>query len=225
MNPFSNPKIQVMRVPTNPLDKSTIVSIYPKDIDTNKPTITPCDFHIPAGSEEKPSVTVIGPASWFKEMEENQPWLEIVEPSVVVARSIIEDYVNGLHMSDGVDSMPGLFWLPGSLDLKTIVEKHKNLLDRAKEVQRNYWLNLVNAADALWARTNGQPNSISLEMKLAAAQLNITAKEWLKNQQTAELMRCVACGQLVDSKVIVCPNCKVVLNEAAFQDLKLTFAK
>src|SRR3972149_6495957 len=57
---------RVIRAPINPLDRSTVISIYPKDIVEVKHTIQPGIFKIPKGSYKVPSITVIGPSSWWR---------------------------------------------------------------------------------------------------------------------------------------------------------------
>jgi hypothetical protein len=55
------------RSPVNPLDKCTIVSLYPKEICDVKPTVFPHTFRTEkAPSKGDFSITVIGPSSWWK---------------------------------------------------------------------------------------------------------------------------------------------------------------
>src|SRR6266571_1125729 len=87
---------RVNRLPINPLDRSTIVSIYEKQIQINNPTLFPGSYLIPAAPIDSFELLIVKPASWFKEMEEGQPFLEIQNSSIQVAESIIRDYSNGL---------------------------------------------------------------------------------------------------------------------------------
>ena len=104
---------RTIRAPVNPLDKSTVVSILPKPISERKATIQPGTFELPPGSFDKPSILVVGPSSWWREVDEGQPLLEIPVASVIIADSIVKDYCNGLLACDMGDRMPGLFYLPG----------------------------------------------------------------------------------------------------------------
>lgn len=215
----------VVRVPKNPMDVSTIISAYPKQIKQVNHTITPGEFIIPAAKSGDIEVLTVGTSSWFKELEEDQPLIEIIVPSVEVARSVIDDYCVGLLGCDNVNAKPALLWIPGEFTKAEVLKVHSGLIAQAREKQKNWFLNLVSLADALWVRTNGQPQSISDDMRMAARELNLIDKGWLKNQQASELTRCLACGTLVASSVIVCPNCKVILDEAKFKALGLSFAK
>ncbi len=216
---------KTIRAPSNPLDKSTIISIYPKPIEETKHTIEPGRFKIEPGSYEKPAILTIGPSSWWRETEENQPLLEIPIASISIANSIIVDWANGLLACNMGDCMPGLFFLPGTFTQKEIIQNHKAKLDIALLKQRNWYSALVKLGDMLWSRSNGNPLSISEDMKLAARELNLMNKEWIKDSQIMELVRCIACQTLIQSTVIVCPNCKVIVNEIRAKELNLKFAQ
>lgn len=198
--------------PKNPRDKATIVSIFPRDIaNEDKPTMTPGRFNIPAGSFEKPSITVIGPSSWWRDLDPDQPMIESVVAANVVADSIINDYQNGLlGCIPGVQG-PGLFIINDEIGSHlTVITNYKNKLEEVREKQRKWYLELVNLADGLWARSNNNPLAIWDVMRMAARELGIENKDWLKNIQKAEMVRCFACGNLRDPNYPVCMSCKVV---------------
>src|SRR6266576_4523463 len=92
--PLFNRKL--IRAMKNPMDKCTIVSIFPKVIDEVKYTIEPGRFHIEPGTFEKPSILVVGSSSWWREIDVEQPMLEIPNSSIQIAESVIKDYCNGL---------------------------------------------------------------------------------------------------------------------------------
>lgn len=215
---------QTVRANVNPLDKSTVFSIYPKKIVETKHTITPGSFTIEAGSYENPARLLVEPSSWWKELEEGQPLLEISVSSVIVANSVCQDYMVGLLCCDMGECRPGVFFIPGDISVKDLKDKYKSQLEQAMTRQKNWFTALVNEADVWWARTNGNPLSVSDDSRIAAKELNMLDKEWLKNSQTVELKRCIACGTLNNSKVIVCPTCKVITNPEEFKKLNLQFA-
>jgi hypothetical protein len=233
---MSDVKRRTVRAPTNPLDKSTVVSIYPKHIIERKPTIQPGVFEILPGTYDKPSVLVVGPSSWWKEIDENQPLLEIPHSSVQIADSIVRDYCNGIFGCDMGDRMPGLFYVPGAqlnkdgtADTKATIEwimkeKRADMIS-ANLKQRNWFAELVKQADALWSRTNGNPLSISDDMKLAARELNFINKDWLADAQVMELVRCKACGSLKNPAYPICANCKAIDDPAKAKELGLVFAQ
>lgn len=216
---------RTIRAEVNPMDKSTIISIYPRNIDEIKPTIQPGRFKISAGSIEKPSILVVGPSSWWKDMgDENQPLLEIPNSSIQVANSIVRDYCNGLLACNMVDRMPGLFWVPGEFDLVQALTKHRSKFTEAETKQRNYYTALVSMADTLWARTNGNPLVISDDMRLAARGLGLEGKDWMKDFTMLAMTKCVACGSPRNTLYPVCPTCKAV-DKIKAKELGIVFAE
>src|SRR5712691_11663077 len=224
-------KSKIVRMPQNPLDKSTIVSVYPKIVESVNRTLFPGRFIVPAANDNDFEILVVGSASWFKEMEEGQPYLEISTSSIQVASSVIIDYMNGLVGCDMGGSMPGLFFIPGEFTKVTILtyidgkgKNFKTMLEEARAKQKNYFMELVKIADVDWARTNGNPRAISDDSRLAANKLNLQ-KTWLQNFEAAQLINCRACGHLINPNYPVCSNCKNVINEARAKELGLVFAK
>jgi hypothetical protein len=225
---------RTIRSEVNPLDKSTIISIYPQALDEKKPTISPGRFIIPPGSVEKPVFLTVGPSSWWRDIDIEQPLLEIVNSSMQVANSIVIDYCNGLLGCNMRDSMPGLFWVPGEFtSLKSLFEykdKHdkfvwKTKFESAVLYQTNYWKNLVKLADIGWTKTNGNPLSISDDMKRAASLLGLKDKPWMKDFQQMELVHCIACGSLRNPAFPICGNCKAVIDKVKAKELDIKFAE
>jgi hypothetical protein len=142
----------------------------------------------------------------------------------MIAESVVKDHCSSLTEVRG-DVMPGLFFLPGELSVTEIKKDYAAHLNRAKIKQKEWFSALISLADALWARSNGNPMVVSSDMKLAARELNMEDnKEWCKNQIRAELIRCIACGTMLNSTVVVCPSCKVIVNEGKAKELGLKFA-
>jgi hypothetical protein len=219
--PWLNPLTRrTVKAPINPLDKSTIISIFPKPIHEVKHTLDPGSFHVPPGSAESPSVLVIGPSSWWKEIDENQPLLEIPVSSIQVADSIVKDYINTMLMSNAGDATPGVTYVPGQEDLNSIKSKYPGLIPELIKKQMNWYRALVKLGDNLWARTNGNPIAISDDMRIAARELKLE-KEWIKDYQTVDLIKCIACGNLRDPRYPLCIHCKTVIDRAAYDKLGL----
>jgi hypothetical protein len=216
---------RTIRAPVNPLDKSTIVSILPKQINERKLTIQPGIFEIPPGTFEKPAILVVGSSSWWREVDIDQPLLEIPVSSIQVADSIVKDYCNGLLACNMNDLMPGLFYVPGELTVAKLKTEHPNLLIKAQTTQKRWFAELIRVADILWSRTNGNPLAISDDARLACKELNISNKPWLGDMQTMELIRCVACGSLRNPQFPICQSCKAIADPAKAKELGLTFVQ
>lgn len=222
---INNPNRRTIRAPVNPLDKSTVVSILPKLISERKATIQPGVFELAPGTYENPSILVVGTSSWWKEVDENQPLLEIPVSSVQVADSIVRDYCNGLLACNMADQMPGLFYVPGEFTVEKIKKEHSGMMTGAYGRQKKWFLELIRVADILWSRSNGNPLSISDDARMACKELNISQKPWLGDMQTMELIRCVACGALRNPAYPVCQSCHAVIDKKRAEELGLVFAK
>jgi hypothetical protein len=216
---------RTIRSPVNPMDKSTVVSILPKRIIEIKPTISPGYFELNPGSFEDPAILVVGPSSWWREVDEQQPLLEIPVSSIQIADSIIKDYANGLLACNMSDQMPGLFYIPGEFGVEKLKKDYMPLLLKAQANQKKWYLELIKVADILWSRSNGNPLSISSDARLACKEMNITNKPWLGDLQTAELVRCVACGSLRNQNFPICQTCKAIADPELAKKLGLTFAQ
>lgn len=216
---------RTIRANVNPMDKSTIVSILPKLISERKATVSPGFFEIPPGNLEKPSILVVGPSSWWREIDENQPLLEIPVSSIQIADSIVRDYCNGLLACNLEDMMPGLFYIPGEISITKLKTEYMPLLVKAQAQQKKWFMELIRIADILWSRSNGNPLAISSDARLACRELNISNKPWLTDMQTAELVRCVACGSLRNQNYPVCQTCKAIADPEMAKKLDLKFAQ
>jgi len=217
---FIDKRRAIASVP-NPLDKSTVVSIMPHFIDETKPTITPGRFQIRPGSFENPSFLVVGPSSWFRDFDPEQPLLEITNSSIQVADSIVRDFCNGLVGCDMADCMPGLFYVTGAKTLDIIKKECKDDLEIAKTRQKNWYLKLVEIADIDWARTNGNPISVSNLSRIAAKELGLKEKPWMQNFAIMEMVNCKACGNLVRPGFPICANCKTIVDMALYEKMGL----
>ena len=214
------------RAYVNPLDKSTIVSVYPKGFVEIKHTIQPGIFKMSPGSIEKPSILVVGPSSWWRDLGEEQPFLEIPNTSVQVADSIVKDFCNGLLGCNMTDSMPGIFWVPGEHTISKIQLEFRAELDKAQAKQKNYFRSLVQMADGFWARSNGSPLAISEDMRMAAKALGLdSGKDWMKDFTMLAKSECPACGSPYNPMFPVCSVCKAVINPTKAKELGLEFVK
>lgn len=214
---------KAIRSMPNPLDKSTIVSIFPLALDEKKPTIQPGRFQIPAGSYEKPSTLIVGSSSWWKELGNDEPILEIPLSSIQVADSIVQDYSNSLLGCDMGENRPGLFFVPGEFTVEGIVKDKKALLLKAKENQNRWYQTLIKMGDASWANSHGNPLAIWDVMRVAAKQLNVD-KPWIKDFQLGELISCVACGALRNPLYPICQACNFIVDRDLANKLGLKVA-
>lgn len=215
--PFGRPN-RAVRTPPNPMDKSTIVSIYPMVINEKKATIQPGQFRLEAGSLERPAILVIGSSSWWRDVDEGQDQLEIPTSSVLVADSVVKDYCNGtLECVIGIQQ-PGIFFVPGEFTVLELKKTKNALLLNADLMQRRWYEALIKLGDSLWARSQGNPLSIDDRMRMAARALG-KDKPWIKDFQSVELVNCTLCGALRNPKYPVCHSCNRVVDTALAKEL------
>jgi hypothetical protein len=208
-----NARRRTIPAPRNPLDKCTVISIFPKPIREVKHTISPGMFEIQPGSYEKPAHLVVGTSSWWREVDDEQPLLEIPCSSIQVAESIVRDYCNGIVACNMGDKMPGLFYIMGEhSDMKALKKDYFTEFEKANTNQRNWYVALVRLADGLWARSNGNPLVISDEMRLAANELGYKDKTWNKDSLQLTLVNCVACGALRNPEFPICGSCHMIVD-------------
>lgn len=218
-------KRNTIRAEVNPMDKCTVFSIFPKDINEVKHTIQPGYFHIDKGSYEKPARLVVGSSSWWRDIDFEQPLLEIPVSSVQVANSIVRDYVNGLLACNMSDTMPGLFFVPGDIGFVKLRLEYSEALETAKVKQTAWFSALVEMADTLWAKSHGNPLVIAQDMRLAAEQLGVDGvKSWMVNQRAADLIRCIACGSFRNPLFPICGTCQTIIDPEQFKKLGLQLA-
>lgn len=198
---------RAIRGPVNPLDKSTIVSVYPRPITFTNVTLSPGRWYLAAGSMEAPSLMTIGPSSWFRDVGIDEPLIEIAQSSVQIAESLVKDYMNGVFGCNMHDSMLGLFFVPGKFSLTKLKEEYPELLGAAIKCQLNYYRTLIKYADSLWARSNGNPLAVNDEMRLAAKSLGLQDREWMREVQNVGMVRCFACGEFKSPEFPICKTC------------------
>lgn len=211
---------KTIRSTPNPLDKCTVVSIYPRDIKEHKVSIQPGYFFIPKGTIEKPSVLVMGPSSWWREIDEFQPLFEVTHSSIQMANALINDYTLGmLGVKD--NAKPGLFFVQGAHTSNEILKNYTKELESARLRQQNYYLNLIKMADTGWAKSNGNPLTIGDDMRMAAIELNLRNKDWMADFQSMEMIRCSACGFMRNPLYPMCGNCKTIVDVEKAKQLGL----
>ncbi len=216
---------RTVRAQVNPMDMSTIVSIYPKEINEVHHTIQPGRFHIDAGTYDKPAILQVGSSSWWKELDDEQPLLEIPNSSIQVADAVVKNYCSGLLACNMGSTMPGIFWIPGAFAVKDIKTTYKHLLDKSQDNQVRWFAALVKLADGLWARTNGSPLVIDDNMRMAARHLNLGEKEWMKDFTMMKKVPCPACGTPRLGDYPICSSCHAIVDPAKAKEMGIVFAQ
>lgn len=211
---------RTIRTEPNPYDKTTVVSIYPFEIVEVLVTIQPSRYVIPAGTLEKPSITVIGSASWWKESGENEPLMEVPVFSNVVAKNLVDDYIHSMNAAAAGVRHAGVFVLPGPVTLEQVLKDYQPQLKRADAMQKAWYEELIKQADAMWSRTNGNPLAVGDDARFAAKSLS-KDKPWIKDFQQIQNIACVACGNMRNPQYPVCPHCKNIIDTELAKKLNI----
>lgn len=223
----------IFPLPKNPADRATIVSVFPKEIDEVKPTIFPRRFVIPAAEKDGFSLLVLDGASYFRPSTiDRMPASEFQINAAALAQSIVDDYLNSTWLSSRGVRCPGIFWVPGEFNSKTILKythpdgrDFNRLLADYRGIQKNWFSEVMNAADAFWATTNGNPRSIPEDARIAASVLGVeNTKPWMQNVVASQLENCVSCGEMINKLYPVCRYCHAVIDQKKATELGLTFA-
>lgn len=220
-------------LPKNPMDKTTIVSVYPREVIDIKATLFPSRFIIPAAKNDDFSLLIIEGASYFiPSMIGSQAPTEVQVNSMMLAESILHDSIPSMNLVTS-NARPGVFCIPGEYDRTSILKyKHadgrsfKELLELARTWQQNYWTSVIDEADYFWSKSNGNPKVIPEDAKLAVNILGLEkAKPWMNNVVASQLINCKACGEMINPIYPVCRHCKAIIDPEKAKKLDLHFAE
>ena len=208
--------------------ESTVISLVPFEIRAHKPGLYPPHFHIEASDMKTPKLLHIGTASHFLYLDETRGHVRVPDPSDVVARAIVEDYVSSQLAIDD-NASPALFWVPERLTIEEVQERHKIEIARQLLRQKKWFLNIAMLADNDWSRYH-QHNVISEFQRKCADIIGWTNQEheWMAPMTTMRSTSCPYCGVSVPEGLPTCSNGHVVnpkLHKEIEERLEKTLAK
>lgn len=206
-------------------DQSTIISIYPCEINEFKPGLYPGRFQLsPCINEDVPQFLTIGLSISLVPIPDRPP-LPVETGSWRIAQAIVKDFFDSqLEHDIENNAHPGIGCLPGKVDLKEYLDKHKTFHEKLKRQQNAWAVRLVKANDNDWNRYKNHKTIRPLGIYFAK-KLGFTAdqKPWLADMETlVEQPKCPMCRNNVDPKAIVCTNCtpNFILNVAEYNKMK-----
>ena len=201
------------------LDKSTVISVFPLIIKEEKPGVCPGRFEI-APCNGEPSLLVVGQSVHHIDVGEDRPQLEMPIASAEMARSIVEDFI-AAQIAVTETARPGLSWMRGEVTLQELKTKQAPLLASLKFTQKSWYLALVKIADDDWQRYH-KHSVISDIQRSAARDLGYVDKDWLIVPELLASASCPACGTPIVPTIVVCPNCRCIIDPKKYKEL--TFA-
>jgi hypothetical protein len=204
--------------------ESTVISFVPFEINAHKPGLYPPYFHIEASDTKVPKLLHVGTAYHFLYMDETRGSVRVPNPSDIVARAIVDDYVNS-QLSVNDEARPALFWVPERLNLEEVQHKYKVEIFRALLAQKKWFLNVAMLADNDWSRYH-QHNVISSFQRKCADFIGWTSQEheWLGPMTTMKSSSCPFCGISVPEGLPICSNGHVV-NPQLHKEIEERLAK
>lgn len=201
----------------------TVASLVPFDIREEKPGLYPPRYPLKASNMIKPEVLIVGVAYHYVYLDQDRKSLRVANPSDLVAKSIVEDYVTS-QLGVDTTARPALFWFPEELTAEQIIVKHPDVVKENLRLQKQWMLNISRIADNDWNRYH-QHNVVSDFQRKCAECIGWKAEdhEWM-NQPVLETIKCPACFSSAPLGALICPTCRNVLDEAGAAARGLKFA-
>lgn len=198
----------------------TVVSIVPFVISEEKPGLVPCRFFIEASDTIIPQVLHVSNGHHFVYLDESRGNLQVRDSPTEIAKAIVEDYT-GSQLRSSENEKPGLFWVMGKKSALEILNQHKDELKSAKDRQTRWFVQLCKQAEDDWNRYH-QHNAVSDFQRKVAELIGWKSEEheWMNAHTVLTANNCPACGSLVRPELVICPQCRCVLNAEKFKSLQ-----
>lgn len=205
-----------MRNLSQEMPKATVISLFPLEINEPKPGLYPGYFVIPAAPLGEFSYLIVGDAIYYQETK-NEVKTQVRTPYYVLAESIVKDFQNG-HIGRVPDvAEPGVFWVQGAWSSRNeIRENFADELQLWENRQIEWFKNLVNMADETFLKSQ-RYSSVSMLQRLAARRLALQRPWLLRSGDSANT--CKFCKAETPYGAVKCPNCREVLDVAAYKQL------
>ena len=208
----------------NYLGPVTIVNLAPFGIREYKASVYPSYYDISAAPQPNGmSMLVIDTDVFsYKYIGDGQD-IRMTEKPLKIARSVVGDYLmSKLAYTNEAEkrAWPGLFIVPGKFDRPRHIEEQFAVeLKEANEIQRQWFLLLLEMGDDLWAHTR-QHRLITSEMKLAVGVLGLR-REWCIDLVSIRgTVECPICVSAIPGTAIICPTCRTVLKPEELEKFK-----
>lgn len=202
----------------------TVVSCCPFEIKEWKPSVQPETFLIPAAPDNGVSVLHVDKTKRvdYRLNPSGEGITELVPiEDEEMCRSIINDYCIAQLIGSTPESGPGLFFVEGKHTAEEVEILFAAEIKIARQRHQNWCIALVRLADDDWQNYH-QYKFIGDPQIMAAHYLNIQ-REWLVKPQEIAQVKCPACMSYVNSRAVICLNCKYILKPE--EHSKLQFAE
>lgn len=201
--------------------QATVVSVYPFDLVERKPGLHPPMFVIAGSKDNEPSVLHVDDGFFYVYLDSDRGSLKVQQPATSIAKSIVDDFISAQYPIYP-DARPGIFFVPGQFTPKEIKTTYKETLDRSILEQTNWFKRLVSFADDEWQRHHR--HIVITDIQRYAAKALKMDREWLMVAPTDTMLNCPACTTLIPKSAVLCPNCRMILNETEYKKFKFSDA-
>jgi hypothetical protein len=204
-------------------DVCTIISVFPFSITEVKPGIIGGRYYLPAAPDNDITVYHVHSSSFNERLVGTDRSMKVPVIADDIARSIVDDFSNS-HVLAGEGAKPGMMWVQGRLSVSEAKAKYKTEIETLRSTQRNWFVNLVKAADADWEQYH-RSDLITMHQRYAAKVLGVTDRNWLvEYDNTQGMIECPACKTSVNKDAIICASCKFIINKVEYEKNKANFA-
>ena len=200
-------------------DKSacTLVSLIPFELREEKPGVFPSLYVIPSAKEKDFELLIIEEATSTMYVGLDKGNIVMPLKAEQVAKAIVRDYcIAQLAYAD--DAMPGLFWVYGRQDKKSILIEHAKELAEARRKQINWFMALTRMADDDWAK-HRRHATISRLQRFACNSLKMV-REWANEPKQEDIKNCPGCMTQVHPLAVICAACRTVIDPEAYKKLQ-----
>lgn len=195
------------------MGKATVVSIFPFDVNEEKPGVYPGRFLIPKSINDKPQILQVADGhTFYYDIDAKAIKIPILAESL--AQSIVYDFCSAF-MSYTPEAGPGLFWLEGSFTAKEIIEKHELKIIEARDRQIEWFKRICRLADDDWARY-GVHKAISDLQRFAADYLKLD-RPWARKIEQSRMVTCPACKQVISDDAMICFQCRTIVKPEEYK--------
>ena len=212
------------------MSKVTLVSTLPFELNEEKSGLVPSTYKIPAAKDGGISIIHIGDGYHYLTIPLSvAPPMKVVTRCDKIAQCLIDDYRNASlgvtleYNDDGVQPIPGMFWVDEVANEVLVKAKYKDQVEKAIGNTKAWFSRLVMIADDDWQRYR-QHKFIS-DLQRAASRYLKLEREWGKSLISNTPLVCWACKTPINVNSIVCMSCKAIINMEEYEKNKDRFAK
>jgi hypothetical protein len=195
------------------MGKATVVSIFPFDVNEEKPGVYPSRFLIPKSINDRPQTLQVADGhTFYYDIDAKAIKVPILAESL--AKSIVDDFCSSF-MSYSPEAGPGLFWVEGSFTDKEIIEKHELKIIETRDKQVLWFERICRLADDDWSRY-GVHKAISDLQRFAADYLKLD-RPWSRKIEQAQMVTCPACRQVIPNDAMICHQCRTIIKPEEYK--------